>query len=302
MPKLPEEDELRQIVLRAIAIFSEGECGELVLKGGSALESFYDHPRHSQDMDFSLSTLIDDKVLEKCKSRFFKILEEEFSSEGYIIFRERWDPRPPQRDNLESLPFWRGHQIYFDITEYKFYMQHKADKDKTLTDPNNYKRVRIDLSEIEYTEPAVFKELPNGYMLKVYTPVMIVCEKLRAICQNTSEYLKRFGKEPNKSRMRDFYDIYIVNEKYKINWHDKDNLTILKEMFKVKDVDLSLLLLIKTNEVKEIHDLPGEYSKLKDTVRGEVKPFDFYYQYVVNLVQEIWDNISSTFDQTEDLP
>ena len=295
------EEDVRKITLRAIAIFNDvGDCGELVFKGASALELIYGHPRSSRDLDFSYSDKIPKKKFEKCKRLFFDILQDTFSEFGYIVLRPRWEPRPPNR-KIEDFPFWRGHRISFDIMPHDAYEEILArypsqkERDKRLSDPSNYQRCRVDISEKEYTDAAQEVNF-EGYNLKVYTSVMIVCEKLRAICQQTPDYLQKFGKIP-KSRLRDFYDIYIVNQRYSIDWANKENLFILKAMFEVKEVDLSLLLKIGSEEVKKIHDHPGEFKRLEDTVKGELKDFEVYYNYVVKLAQEIWDNISSILDQ-----
>ena len=65
----------------------------------------------------------------------------------------------------------------------------------------------------------------------------------------------------------------------------------------MKEVPLDFLKNLDTDEIRGIHFDKGEYQKLKDTVRErEIEEFNFYYNYVVKLAREIWDNITSTLD------
>jgi hypothetical protein len=62
-------------------------------------------------------------------------------------------------------------------------------------------------------------------------------------------------------------------------------------------VPLDFLKNLDTDEIRKIHANKDEYQKLKDTVKErEIKEFDFYYNYVVKLAREIWDNIVSILD------
>ncbi len=301
-PKLPGENELRHIVLRAVAIFNEETGIDLVLKGGSALEMFYDHPRHSKDMDFSLSTSNID--WNKYEKRFIEILEEELSTEEYTIFHRQLkvSDRIPELGKI--------YRITFKITTIKIFQEYLNKKtrnrssisDRLGRNTTAYATIHIDISDKEYTAPAVFKEFLPFYKIKVYTPVMIISEKLRAICQNTSWYLQRYKMEPRISRARDFYDIYQIQEKYSPSWKNKMNLEIIRKIFKVKEVDISLLGYIHLTEVYKINytDRMWSYQGLRNTVEGDLRDFDFYYKYVSTLAQEILDNISSISDQTED--
>jgi len=303
-------DEVRKIILVGIAYFSDSypECGELVFKGGSALEMFYNHPRHSRDMDFSMSNVISENKLEECKRWLEQTLEETFSEQNFKITRFRWDEQTPHKRH-EGIPFFRGHKIKVDVIDIQKYEMLKnkyrnktSSFERALNDPNNIIKCEIQISEMEYTEPSE-NRIVDDIVIKVYSPVMIVSEKLRAIFQHTpSYYLQILGipkvkKENLSPRVRDFYDIYKICERYKIDWKDQINLGILAEIFKVKKVPLDFLKNLDTDEIRKIHANKDEYQKLKDTVKErEIKEFDFYYNYVVKLAREIWDNIVSILD------
>src|SRR5699024_613090 len=67
------------------------------------------------------------------------------------------------------------------------------------------KKIKIDLSFEEYTEPSIEAQL-NEYTIYLYSPLMIVYEKIRASCHQLPEY-KLSSK---KTRARDLYDIYTM--------------------------------------------------------------------------------------------
>ena len=52
----------------------------------------------------------------------------------------------------------------------------------------------------------------------VYTPEMIVLEKLRALCQSIPEYKTIIPSANIKGRARDFYDIWNICEMYPIDF------------------------------------------------------------------------------------
>ena len=300
-------EKVRKIVLIGMAFFSDAypECGELVFKGGSALEMFYNHPRHSRDMDFSIPDIISEDKLEECKKWLEQTLIETFSEQNFKVTRFRWDEQTPHKRH-EGIPFFRGHKIVVDVIDIqKYEMLKNKYRDRSssfkraLNDPNNIIKCEIQISEMEYTEHSEIREV-EGVIVKVYSPVMIVSEKLRAICQHTPSYYLHIlgrGVDNLSPRVRDFYDIYKVCERYKINWKDPTNLEILEAIFKVKKVPLDFLKNLDTDEIRSMHFNKGEYQKLKDTVKErEIKEFDFYYNYVVKLAREIWDNVTSTLD------
>jgi predicted nucleotidyltransferase component of viral defense system len=53
----------------------------------------------------------------------------------------------------------------------------------------------------------------EGYTIYVYTPIAIVYEKLRAICQQMEEYTQ-IVQTNRRPRARDFYDIYTILSSY----------------------------------------------------------------------------------------
>ena len=137
----------------------------------------------------------------------------------------------------------------------------------------------------------------DGFPIYIYTPIMIVYEKLRAICQQQSEY-KKYVNVKTTPRPRDFFDIYTILETnhlssgIKKDIYREEYLNDLKEIFQIKKVPLSLLKSIEN--YREYHQ--SEFSSVRDTVdpKIELKPvdlFDYVLEVSNNLVSELSSQI-----------
>jgi hypothetical protein len=106
---------------------------------------------------------------------------------------------------------------------------------------------------------------------------MIVIEKLRAICQQMAEYT-----EPRlaSARARDFFDIHEAITKRAIDLTTPANLDLMRLIFEIKKVPLSLLLLIRNT--REFHR-PDWYS----VDAGQVESFDFYFDFVLAQIERL---------------
>ncbi|PIQ21515.1 MAG: hypothetical protein COW65_08590, partial [Cytophagales bacterium CG18_big_fil_WC_8_21_14_2_50_42_9] len=142
----------------------------------------------------------------------------------------------------------------------------------------------LEFSKFEY----VGRKAPinvEGYTIYVYTPEMIVFEKLRAICQQLPQYgviIQSFSPRP---RARDFYDIHLIMELHQIDATSNENKDLITKIFEAKRVPLSFIKEISTN--KEFHK--DNWESVKDTVSkfDESEDFDFYFDYVVNTFQGV---------------
>ena len=124
------------------------------------------------------------------------------------------------------------------------------------------------------------------YRVFVYSAEMMVCEKLRAICQQMPEYgpvVKR--NRPGAARARDFLDIHTLVTERKIDLGSQTNRELLLQVFQAKRVPLSLLGLIR--DYREFHraDFPAVKATVKPGV--EIREFDFYFDYVLRLVEQL---------------
>jgi hypothetical protein len=139
----------------------------------------------------------------------------------------------------------------------------------------------IDLSRHEYCG-AKQAELLEGYTIFVYSPIMFVCEKIRAICQQMPEYVEIVKSHPS-ARARDFVDIEVVTEQFAIDFELPLFRDILSKTFDVKKVPR--VLIGKIGEQREYHR--ADFVAVKDTVKPNVtlKEYDDYFDYVVQKCQ-----------------
>ncbi len=152
---------------------------------------------------------------------------------------------------------------------------------------NNVKTFKVEISKYEYCKSKKEVDL-EGYTIYVYTPIAIVYEKLRAICQQMEEYTQ-IVQTNRRPRARDFYDIYTILSNYRppIDIADKDNLYILERIFAVKKVPLELIG--KIEQTREFHK--DDFFSVKDTIAHDIEDFDYYFDYVVEktkALQSLW--------------
>ena len=115
---------------------------------------------------------------------------------------------------------------------------------------------------------------------------MMVCEKLRAICQQMVEYgpvVKR--KRAGGARAKDFLDIHTIVVQRRLDMCSDENRLLLSEIFGAKRVPLSLLELIPKYQDFHRRAFPAVQATVKAGVR--IKDFDFYFDFVVDLVAKI---------------
>lgn len=146
-----------------------------------------------------------------------------------------------------------------------------------MTGTEQERTFTVDLSKCEYTEGKVEREF-DSFTIFVYTPEMIVIEKLRAICQQMEAYEHRGHRN---ARARDFYDIYIAVTSYGINLCAKENIEVLGHVFAAKQVPLALLTHIA--EEREFHRL--DWPAVIASTEGSLEPFDFYFDFVLAQVE-----------------
>ena len=93
----------------------------------------------------------------------------------------------------------------------------------------------------------------------------------------------KFTLDEKKSTENEFYFDKQENPNFIEEFYSEKNKVILTEIFNVKEVPLNLLNNIdKTYNYHEIG-----YSTLESTVSGNLQPFKFYFDYVINLVKKL---------------
>ncbi len=213
-------EELRRIKERAIiALFSDDRLMDrLVLKGGNAIDIIYKlSGRASMDIDLSIKGELDIySDIDEHEDKIKNLLENAFREINYHAFDISLKPRP-SRVNPKVSPLWGGYRIEFKLIDMNKYNKLKSDhealrRDSFVIGDNQQRVFKIDISKFEFCERKDKYDL-DGYTIYVYEPVLLVIEKLRAICQQMPEYSEIIGVKTQRARARDFFDIYISNGK-----------------------------------------------------------------------------------------
>lgn len=286
-----DSEKIQKIkTLTIIAMFSDDDLMEiLVLKGGNALDIVHKvAQRSSMDLDFSIPQEFNPENIDRIESKIKKVLEDTFKPEGYKIFDVQFNEKP---ENLTSdlAQFWGGYHVEFKIIEFEKYnkLYDNVDalrRNAMVVGSEQQRTLSIQISKFEYCSTKKSKEL-EGITIYVYTPEMIVIEKLRAICQQMPEYLSLVKGTSGTARARDFFDIYVVTEYFNISLTKQENISLLKNIFNAKRVPLTLIR--KIQNYKYFHS--SDFAAVRDTIKVgyELKDFEFYFGYVVAICKKL---------------
>ena len=287
---LEKINEIKKLAI--IAMFSDDDLMErLVLKGGNALDIVYEiESRASMDLDFSMPSDFKPEELSDLKLRLEKLLKKVFNEKGYEVFDVKFGERPEViNPNKPPPPFWGGYELQFKVIEGRKFTEHKNDLQRLRLGaidigPGSKKTLRVEISKWEDCRFKHSRELDN-YTIYLYSPEMIVCEKLRAICQQMPEYQTYIGVSQATARARDFFDIYTTIKHFKINLLIAENIQLLKDIFAAKDVPVKLIS--QVGKYREDHR--SDFIQVENTVKPKVKlkNFDFYFDYVVSKCEKL---------------
>lgn len=275
-------------ILAVQAMFSDDDLLEkLVLKGGNAMVLIHRiSARSSVDLDFSLEQDFGDDVA-GVGDRIEKLLAETFKADGFHLFDFEMIEKP-KAISEDMKHFWGGYELVFKLATAATYADYGGDMEalrKRALNLGRGTKFSLDISRFEYVEDKEPADL-EGYTIYVYSPVMIVCEKLRAICQQMPDYgpiIKRA--RAGSARPRDFVDIFVLVEKLGVDVGSEKTQQILRSMFAVKKVPLQFLS--KVAETYEFH--AAGYPAVQATVDPgfDLKEFRFYFDYVLQLIERL---------------
>lgn len=269
-----------------ISLFSDDDLLDLlVLKGGNAMDIVHKvSSRASVDIDLSVNKNFD---YETIWPKVEAAIHNGFAEKGYLAFDIKMTLKPGKMpDELSS--FWGGYLVEFKLISLVRAAEagrHPDTMRREAIQLGEGSRFTIDISRYEYTEDKQAHEL-EGYTIYVYSPEMIVCEKLRAICQQMETYaaiIKRKGL--GNQRARDFIDIEVLVKKFNIDLGSSRARHLVEQMFSIKRVPLTLLGNIA--ETRNFHSLgyPEVRAAMKPGI--EVHPFDYYFDFVVEHLQKL---------------
>ena len=269
--------------LAIIAMVSDDDLMQrLVLKGGNLLDLVCGiGARSSIDLDFSIEDQFDEANLDATKAKIEKVLKETFRGQGYEVFDFEFAVRPEKvTDDMRD--FWGGYRIEFKVIESDAFVRLAGDRNRLRLSaadvgPGKRKKFMIDISKFEYCAPKCAYDV-EGFTVHGYTLEMVVCEKLRSICQQMPEYVA-IVKRQATARARDFFDIYCVLESSSTDLQSPENLDLLGKIFAAKRVPLQLIG--KVQNYREFHR--PDFVAVANTVRASTKleDFDFYFDYVI---------------------
>lgn len=282
------------------AMFSDDTLlDELVLKGGNAMALVHRlSARASVDLDFSISHDFPDGI-EVVQARIEKALTITFRENGFEVFDLKMTENP-KAISPDMADFWGGYGVEFKLITANLFKLHSADIEslrKHALSIGQGKRFLIDISRFEYTLDKQQFDF-DGYRIYVYSPEMIVCEKLRAICQQMPEYgpiIKR--SRAGSARARDFIDIHVLVDTLKLDLTSEKNQEMLVRMFELKKVPLFFLGRLSEHSDYHRADFPAVQATM--VAGANVRDFDFYFNFtqdLVNSLKPLWDKETPSLD------
>lgn len=283
-----ELNKIKRLALQAV-VSDDYLMETLVLKGGNAIDLIYKvAQRASLDLDFSMSGDFNQETLDGFEGRISSQLNRIFDDAGFYVFDVTFSERPSKLpDDLRGM--WGGYQILFKIVSKETLEKLGKDiealqRSALQLGPGSTSKFSIEISRYEKCEPKEAKDI-DGYTIFVYTPALLVIEKLRAICQQRSDYRSIISSATSKGRARDFFDICVLMDTFDIDLYSDENRQLLRDVFAVKKVPLEFLREI--HQDRDFHRL--DFPSVKNTVRPQtnLQSFDFYFDRVI----EICDNL-----------
>lgn len=273
--------EVRKRIL--IGLFSDDELlDRLVLKGGNALEVIHAlADRATVDMDFSMEGRFED--VQDAWSRIERALQREFGRVGLVVFDLTVKEKPSVR-RPGAPTWWGGYLVHFKLVDRGVYSEFEGDLETIrrraeVVGPEQKKTYKIDISVHEFCAAKERREL-DYYTVYVYSLEMIVVEKLRAICQQMDSYDVNSRKAP---RSRDFFDICYIMESQELDLTRQENVQLARNIFAAKEVPMKLLKDI--DSYREFHR--SDWESVELSISGSVRPFDYYFDYVLDLVRSL---------------
>lgn len=260
----------------------------LVFKGGNALAYIYGiTARASYDLDFSIQGDFDS--IDELRDAVKRTLLSTFQEDSLVPFDIQVEPRPTVVSD-ELREFWGGYSVEFKLIGTSSFNQYQGDIGKlrnhaVMIGPEGGKRFEIDISRFEYCGHRRIVMF-NDYELYAYSTESIICEKLRAICQQMPEYNEVVKRNRQiQGRSGDFLDICAILDRFPFDIEASDFRGLLCETFKAKRVPLGLLRRIsETYSVQE-----SDFVRVLATVRSSenLQSFQTYFNRVVEFCSRL---------------
>ncbi|NCI51318.1 nucleotidyl transferase AbiEii/AbiGii toxin family protein [Sediminibacterium roseum] len=286
-------ETIKELILVALA--TEEDLMELlVLKGGNAIDLHNDaHLGHlsraSFDLDFSIEggDFDDWPTVER---RMKTALENTFSGKDLVLLDFVFEPQPKTASrNAEMQEFWGGYKATFKVIERKLFELHQGNletirRNAVVLRKNHSTVFELEFSKFEYVGGKQAITI-DGFPMYIYTPVMIVLEKVRALCQQLPDYASVIPVFHGRQRAKDFYDIWLLMQTHPFDPADPVNKETLIRIFAAKKVPLSY--------IKQLRENAGfhrdNWNQVENTVEASEKlqGFDFYVNFVTDTFEPL---------------
>lgn len=272
------------------AIYSNDVLNEkLYLKGGQALRLAHNlKSRFSRDADFSTPSNIED--VDSFFNNLKQCLENEFLISDYSLFDFKYIRKPAQRDN-NTPDFWGGWAVEFKLIEKEKALLPitQRRRESIIPEGSESSKILLDISEYEYCGSIEYIKI-GSVEIKSYSRVLLVLEKIRAICQQHPDYPHR---RTTADRSRDYYDIERLYQKI-LNDNKEDEFIEeagkhISDVFKAKGVDVQLLDRIFDPSFYSLQAKGWEATKR--TVSQKVDEFSYYNETLKNIVKMLEETI-----------
>ena len=281
-------NRIKRLALQAV-VSDDYLMETLVLKGGNAIDLIYKvAKRASLDLDFSMSGDFDQETLDGLESRISSQLSRTFKDADFYVFDVSFSERPSKLPK-DLRGMWGGYQIQFKVISRETLNRLGDDieaqrRNATQLGPGGTSKFSIEISRYEQCEPKTARDI-DGYRIFVYTPTLLVIEKLRAICQQRSDYRTIISSATSKGRARDFFDIYVLMDNFDIDLNTDENRQLLQDVFAAKKVPLRFLREIHGD--RDFHRL--DFPSVENTVRSRknLQSFDFYFDRVIKICDNL---------------
>lgn len=279
-------DRIKRLTI--IALVSDDSLMErLFLKGGNAIDLIHGvSHRASMDIDFSLAGDFAADERATLEERLRQLLETTFGEQGLRVFDVRFVPKP-REVSADLADFWGGYGLEFKVAASSAF--HKGDlarsrREAIALDARQRRTFFVDFSRFEHCEPSERHQL-DGFTVRVYAPVLIIAEKLRAICQQTASYCAQVRSPSASPRPRDFVDIVMVADHFGLRLSHEGHADLVRRVFEAKRV--RMVLLGQIGESREFHRT--EFKAVLDTIRPNVRmrDFDHYFDRVLRMIEPL---------------
>jgi predicted nucleotidyltransferase component of viral defense system len=267
-----DQGDIRRLILKAL--FQDSWfLDRLSLKGGNAMSLVYGvGMRTSLDLDFSMQD--DFENLQETGIRIQENLDRVFRPEGLTVFDFTFIPKPKQTHD----EWWGGYRAEFKLIEstvaeaVNYDLGFMRRRSLSVDTPTQKRKYSIEISKFEYIDQSSIVDY-GGTDIRIYSPILLAAEKLRALLQQHPEY-PQISRKTKRSRGRDFYDIWALCNHFAILL--EAHLETVQRVFEAKKV--SLHLLNRLEELRALHE--SSWSDVELAVSGRIEPFEYYFDYV----------------------